>query len=689
MNPGRKLIGRALPVLLAALIVVAGLALTNAQAESVMPSEAPVKENPGITTLFTNSHEIEAAQAGDTVSYRFTPSEDDTYIFLNFPQEGALPATLARLTRESDGAQLAESAQTEEFRIRCDLTAGETYRLDVLFESEGSMAVEVMKDARGRCFDNPIALPVGSIRYAKTIVHARDAHWFSFTAPVSGLYSVRTEQAGDTILDTRGYLLDAEGNTLGVNDDILFPGDANFMIQAELTAGQTYFIRISAFSNLTGAYRLVVAAPEEGQVQPQKVTLSRHDLMMDVDQEYALTAQLNPANALPDLVYASSDQSVVTVEPDGTLRAVAAGEATVWAYALGGLSDSCRVTVRPVEVTGLSLSEEEIILYAGERLRVEPLFEPINATNRAARYESSDEAVFNVDSNGWLTAQSEGEAVLTVTSLDGSFTDTAVVRVPGQRPAYRALVLGEHGYQEDARVGGENTAQGVADMLSGQSIDGSSYQVRLMMDSTREEIESGIQETFAGARESDISLLYINCHGAYEEGVAFLRLHDEDRITADELAEMLDPIQGKIIIILDFCQSGSFIGRGGEFEQFFADSADAFAAETPLTNEKYIVLASAGADQDSYRRSFSSSASDESTTAAILGRSLCEGAGWDLIYDRSVTLKADANRDRTITMQEIYEYTRRRVTHYLEGTGAAQTVYLYPEGDETIVFGRN
>ena len=319
----------------------------------------------------------------------------------------------------------------------------------------------------------------------------------------------------------------------------------------------------------------------------------------------------------------------------------------------------------------MSLSEEEIILYAGERLRVEPLFEPVNATNRAARYDSSDEAVFSVDSNGWLTAQSEGEAVLTVTSLDGSFTDTAVVRVPGQRPAYRAL------------------AQGVADMLSGQSIDGSSYQVRLMMDSTREEIESGIRETFAGAKESDISLLYINCHGAYEEGVAFLRLHDEDRITADELAGMLDPIQGKIIIILDFCQSGSFIGRGGEFEQFFADSADAFAAETPLTNEKYIVLASAGADQDSYRRSFSSSASDESTTAAILGRSLCEGAGWDLIYDRSVTLKADANRDHTITMQEIYEYTRRRVTHYLKGTGAAQTVYLYPEGDETIVFGRN
>lgn len=682
----RDTLRRALPVLLAALIVV--VALTHpARAESGASAADATQETP-IAALFMNSHEISALQPGETVSYHFTPTADDIYIFRSFPTEEAYPAVSARLIRESDNTEIAAVRQEAGFLMNAGLTAGERYRLDIRYESAGSMAVEVMPDARGRCFDNPIALPVGSIRYAKTIVNARDVHWFAFTAPVTGLYSIRTEQAGDTILDTRGYLMDESGRTLGYSDDILFPGDVNFMIQAALTAGKTYFIRVSAFSNLTGAYRLVLTAPEEGQVVPEQVQLSQHELTLNADEEHTLTAQLSPAGALPELVYASSNQSVVTVEPDGTLKTRAAGEATVWVYSYNGVSDSCRVTVRPVAVTGMTLPAEEFSLYSGEQIPIAPRVEPVNATNPSVKYESSDETVFRVDADGWLTGVSEGEATLTVVSEDGGFTDTARIRVMGARPAYRALVLGEHSYQDSLRVGGENTAQGVADMLSGQSIDGSSYQVRLMMDSTREEIETGISETFYGAAESDISLLYINCHGAYEEGVAFLRLHDEDRVTVDELAEMLHPIPGTVIVILDFCQSGAFIGRGGEFEQFFEESTGALSAQTPLTQEKYIVLASAGADEDSYRRSFSS-ASNEASTASILGRSLCEGAGWDLIYDRSVTMKADANRDRVITMQEIHEYALHRVAYYLEGTGVTQTVYLYPEGDDTVAFGRS
>lgn len=689
----RKLF-EALSIFWTALAVVAGLASSNAWSESVAPSASPIPAsedtNPDafVTTLFLNSHETEQAQAGETLSYRFTPTADGDYLFRSFPQDGETPATSIRLIRESDGTELASSYQTDTFRIDSSLTAGETYRLDILCESSGDMAVEVMLNARGRCFDDPISLPSESIRYAKTIVHSRDTHWFSFVAPTTGLYSIRTEQSGDRILDTCGYLLDASGRTLVFNDDILFPGDSNFMLQAELTAGETYFIRINAFSNLTGAYRLVLTVPEDGQVAPESVALSSRQIAMNVNEEYALIAQVQPENALPELVYASSNQSVVTVEPSGVLRARSAGEATVWVYSYGGLADSCLVTVYPIEATGLSLAEEEVALYVGENARLTPLFQPSDATDRSVQYESSDETVCVVDSSGWLTAVSKGEAIISVTALDGGFTASATVRVSGERPVYRALVLGEYSYQDETRVGGENTVQGVADMLSGQSIDGGSYRVTLMTDSSRMEIEEGIRAAFAGASESDVSLLYINCHGAYEDGVAFLRLHDEDRITVDELAELLDPIPGKIVLLLDFCQSGAFIGRGGEFEQFVSDSVDAFSSETPLTNEKYIVLASAGADEDSYRRSFSS-ASTEDSTAAIMGRSLCEGAGWDLIYDRSVALKADVNRDRSVTVQEIYEYTRDRVMHYLKGADVTQTVYLYPENDETVIFGRN
>ena len=74
--------------------------------------------------------------------------------------------------------------------------------------------------------------------------------------------------------------------------------------------------------------------------------------------------------------------------------------------------------------------------------------------------------------------------------------------------------------------------------------------------------------------------------------------------------------------------------------------------------------------------------------ATIMARSLCEGAGWDLIGDRVCTLKADADRDRGVTLQEIWQYAHRRVLYYLEGTGVAQSVRVWPEGDQTALFGR-
>ena len=98
-------------------------------------------------------------------------------------------------------------------------------------------------------------------------------------------------------------------------------------------------------------------------------------------------------------------------------------------------------------------------------------------------------------------------------------------------------------------------------------------------------------------------------------------------------------------------------------------------------------MTSAGADEDSYRRSFADS-SDEASMATIMARSLCEGAGWDIIGDRMCTLKADANRDRVVTAQEIWQYTHRRVLYYLQDTGVVQTVRMWPEGCQSVLFGR-
>jgi len=80
----------------------------------------------------------------------------------------------------------------------------------------------------------------------------------------------------------------------------------------------------------------------------------------------------------------------------------------------------------PVPVTGVSILEDDFYLLLGmapRQLTIE--IEPSNATNKAVFWTSSNPDVVTVDGNGWVTAVAEyGIAIITVTTVDGGFTDT-------------------------------------------------------------------------------------------------------------------------------------------------------------------------------------------------------------------------------------------------------------------------
>ena len=56
-------------------------------------------------------------------------------------------------------------------------------------------------------------------------------------------------------------------------------------------------------------------------------------------------------------------------------------------------------------------------------------FTPVAPDNTTLTYESSDDLIATVDEDGLVTSVGVGEATITVTSVDGGFTDTCVVTV--------------------------------------------------------------------------------------------------------------------------------------------------------------------------------------------------------------------------------------------------------------------
>ena len=82
-----------------------------------------------------------------------------------------------------------------------------------------------------------------------------------------------------------------------------------------------------------------------------------------------------------------------------------------------------------VSVTGVSLDKTEIVLVEGSSQTLTATVEPTNATNKNVTWSSDHEAIATVDQHGTVTARRGGQAIITVTTADGSKTATCTVRV--------------------------------------------------------------------------------------------------------------------------------------------------------------------------------------------------------------------------------------------------------------------
>ena len=120
-----------------------------------------------------------------------------------------------------------------------------------------------------------------------------------------------------------------------------------------------------------------------------------------------------------------------TIEPNGTATftvqpkaGLAVGqyaeELTINNTNAGEVKLSVTFTVNPVLVSGLTLNQNTLALFAGDSATLTAAVTPENATNKTLTWTSSNTAVATVDQSGKVTAVAPGTAAITVTTNDGS-----------------------------------------------------------------------------------------------------------------------------------------------------------------------------------------------------------------------------------------------------------------------------
>jgi len=91
---------------------------------------------------------------------------------------------------------------------------------------------------------------------------------------------------------------------------------------------------------------------------------------------------------------------------------------------------STNITVQiPVDVTGVELVDLNGPIAIGANIQLEGLISPSNATNQNLVFETSDENIGAITSSGLLSAITEGEVTITVTTDDGGFVDSKIIQI--------------------------------------------------------------------------------------------------------------------------------------------------------------------------------------------------------------------------------------------------------------------
>ena len=199
-------------------------------------------------------------------------------------------------------------------------------------------------------------------------------------------------------------------------------------------------------------------------VQYPTIELSAQTISVDTTDRTANCGDtLNPrsVSAQGEISYESNNTTVATVDANGVVKALKAGETTItiraaetedyqaaetsyklivshkyaneWKKDNNGYYKECacggKSYASAVPVLGVTLDKATMSLTAGSTGTLIVTIDPTDAANKSLTWTSDNEAVATVDENGKVTAVAEGTAHITAKTVDGEKTAVCAVTV--------------------------------------------------------------------------------------------------------------------------------------------------------------------------------------------------------------------------------------------------------------------
>ena len=151
------------------------------------------------------------------------------------------------------------------------------------------------------------------------------------------------------------------------------------------------------------------------------ITIDKKNITITLGAEYKLNATVKPDDATEKgYTFSSSDDKIVSVSEDGTIRALSCGTAVIKALSNENNKEAtCKVTViKPME--DIELITTQATIYNRKSVLLEYKILPEDATDKDVIFSSEDENIAVVNDKGLVTGVGKGETYIVIRSANNA-----------------------------------------------------------------------------------------------------------------------------------------------------------------------------------------------------------------------------------------------------------------------------
>ena len=397
------------------------------------------------TVTFTSSKPSVAAVSNDgNITARSSGTTTITAKVVN----GAFTETIEAVVNVVDTFSLSTTSVA--------IAVGESYNLEAIGSADGATVTFTVdglapENANGGLKavvdeDNPNILKVtGVLEGTYTVVARMELNGMVKTAtatisvktPVSKI-TIEPQTLNLNVNETANLRVQVEPNT-AYNKNVVWVSSDSSVVEIDTDSATEYEVTVKAKKG--GIATVTVVSVADGTKYASctinvreavtGIELNESNVTVNMIQipEYVLLATVYPVSTgIADgvnrnVIWSSTDESILTVDQNGKVTFVAPGSAAVVAKTEdGGFTAYCNFVVS-VPVTEIKITSDDLILKVGDETTLSAEVLPLTASNRTVVWSSTDENVVTIDTNGTLKALKAGHAAIFCRSLDSGVED--------------------------------------------------------------------------------------------------------------------------------------------------------------------------------------------------------------------------------------------------------------------------